>query len=157
MSKKYKYVALSDGTLSNPYQFVAKDKVVEFDEPYIAKWLMPYEEARKRKEEQVMPHMNVVNAQGSRNLNGVEALRNDAATGAPRIQASTTQFSQQLDAIIKRERNEDAANKIPPSTSSENSAGAASAASATQQQADGATQQSGGETAPQGTGNQNVI
>lgn len=57
MSKEYRYKAISNGTLSNPYRFVEAGQVVISPVPITAKWLVTLEEARRIPQLPITPYM----------------------------------------------------------------------------------------------------
>lgn len=55
----YKYKAVSDGVLSNPYRRVRKGETIIFTEPLEqpSKWLIPHEEYKPEPDLPLIPHM----------------------------------------------------------------------------------------------------
>jgi hypothetical protein len=68
MSEKFKYKALSNGTLTKPYKQVMKGEVVIRDEAVKCKWLVPFEEYVEKKAPPIMSNIR------QRSLDGITAM-----------------------------------------------------------------------------------
>jgi len=55
----YKYKAIGDGVLSDPYRRVKKGDVVSVQEPLEASWMVPLEEHKPEPDLPIVPHMNI--------------------------------------------------------------------------------------------------
>lgn len=92
---KFKYKALTNGTLNHPYRFVTAGEIVELDEKINARWLIPLKDANAQKPLPLMPIMNIAGSQ-------VEHIT--VAPIAPR-----PDYDAQMGTLIAKEQAQDAA------------------------------------------------
>lgn len=100
-----KYIALNNGTLSNPYRFIEKGKIIddsELPEGFASKWLIPVEEYQKIARSDVpMANLERRRSQG-KPYKAVDALKAGLMNDP---------YSQRIAEIRKNEALQDAAQK----------------------------------------------
>jgi len=100
MAAKFKYKALSNGTLNHPYRFVEAGEIVESDVEIKARWLLPLREANALKPLPLMPNLQFAGS----------AVQHVAI---PPV-AARPAYDAQIKALEEKERQQDAAGKGEP-------------------------------------------